>query len=135
MHDSWVDQARLPENSDEPVLPLINDPSPPFWVVGHNHWDMRTVNIEGNQCLSCHRISMELIESFALNGWEINEHMPPEDPSSLTEDYQELLDCWTNGPENTPGCDWIIPPAGDCEGGVVHDDYPYKLDLEQHPEQ
>ncbi len=87
---------------------------------------MRTIRIEGNGCLRCHRIGMKTLEEFMGDGWDPNEHMPPRNPGSLSNDFQELLECWTNGPENTPGCDWVIPPAGNCEGQVVGDDYPYK---------
>ena len=52
--------------------------------------------------------------------------MPPHDPGGLKEDFQQLLEAWKNGPENTPDCDWIIPPAGDCESRVVGDDYRHK---------
>ena len=57
--------------------------------------------------------------------------MPPHEPGSLTTHFEELLACWTNGPENTPGCDWVIPPAGDCPSQVVGDDYPYKRRFNQ----
>ena len=40
------------------------------------------------------------------------------------EDYAELIDCAKNGPENTPGCDWVVPPGGACDGGVVGPDCP-----------
>ena len=54
------------------------------------------------------------------------------EPGSLAKDYQARLSCWTNGPEGTPGCDWIVPPGGACEGGVVGDEYPYKTDKRAH---
>ena len=57
--------------------------------------------------------------------------MPPNDPGSLSVDLRQLLDCWVNGPENTPGCDWIVPPAGDSMGRVVGDEYPYKNKFNQ----
>ncbi len=50
--------------------------------------------------------------------------MPKHDPGSLAEDYAELIDCAKNGPENTPGCDWVVPPGGACDGGVVGPDCP-----------
>ena len=45
--------------------------------------------------------------------------MPPYQPGALSEDYNELIQCWINGPENVEGCDWIIPPGGDCESQVL----------------
>ena len=49
----------------------------------------------------------------------INDFMPPYQPGALSEDYNELIQCWINGPENVEGCDWIIPPGGDCESQVL----------------
>jgi hypothetical protein len=69
---------------------------------------------------------MKTVEEFMGDGWHPNEHMPPRNPGSLASDFEELLECWTNTPENTSGCDWVIPPAGTCEGRVVGDDYPHK---------
>ena len=124
IRNPWLEGARLPEDVDEPVVPAL-DAASPYYVVGGADWDMRTIHIEGNACLSCHRIGMETDRDFAANGFDSNTYMPPGSPGSLSDDYQELLDCWTNGPENTPGCDWVVPPAGDCEGGVVDDSYPH----------
>ena len=59
-------------------------------------------------------------------GWDPNEHMPPYDPGSLKEDLAELLIAWDQGPDNTPGAEWIIPPARGEDRKVVGDDYPYK---------
>ena len=88
-------------------------------MIGGGDWDMRTIHIEGNECLGCHRIGMKTVEEFMGDHWHPAHHMPPRDPGSLTEHFEELLACWRNGPENTPGCDWIIPPAGDCPSQVV----------------
>ena len=128
IHNDFVDSARMPDDPDEPVLPIINAPNAPYWPIAHNDWDLRTVYIEGNACLACHRINMGLIELFERNHWDVNEHMPPQNPGSMAEDYEALLDCWTNGPENTPGCYWVIPPGGECDGGIVDEDYPFATD-------
>ena len=101
-----------------PVLPTVGAHSP-YYVVGGADWDMRTIHIEGNACLTCHRIGMEIDQTFMENGFDVNTYMPPYAPGSMSEDYQALLDCWLNGPEATDGCAWIIPPAGDCAGGIV----------------
>jgi hypothetical protein len=124
IRNPWLDGARLPENPNEPVLPSAGAASP-YYVVGGGDWDMRTIHIEGNACLGCHRIGMEIDQVFLANGFDVNAYMPPHAPGSLKADYQALLTCWLQGPENTPGCDWIIPPAGDCKGGVVGPDYPH----------
>ena len=47
-------------------------------------------------------------ENFeALGHVMINDFMPYQ-PGALSEDYNELIQCWINGPENVEGCDWII---------------------------
>ena len=124
IRNPWLDAARLPERPTEPVLPTL-DARSPYYVVGGAAWDMRTIHIEGNACLSCHRIGMEIDQIFMDNGFNVNTYMPPSAPGSMMDDYQALLECWSQGPESTPGCEWVIPPAGDCEGGTVGVDYPY----------
>ncbi len=129
VHNPFIDAARLPSDTTQPVVPRISrNPGSdvPFYVIGGSDWDMRTIHIEGNGCLRCHRIGMKTLEEFMGDGWHPDEYMPPRNPGSLSEDFQELLECWTSTPENTPGCDWVIPPAGTCESRVVGDDYPYK---------
>lgn len=134
VHSSFVDSARLP-GKDEPVIPEIAERSRdpefdlPYYVIGGEGWDMRTIHIEGNKCLKCHRIGMNTLELYLghdIGGWHPNNHMPPKDPGSMSEDFQQLLDCWRNTPEETPGCDWVVPPAGDALGHVVGDNYPYQ---------
>ncbi len=108
------------------MVPKFTSPDAPYYVIGASNWDMRTIHIEGNGCLERHRIGMKTVEEFIGDGWHPDQHMPPHDPGGLNEDFQQLLEAWKNGPENTPDCDWIIPPAGDCESRVVGDDYPHK---------
>ena len=124
IRNPWLDGARLPDNPDEPVLPTL-DAQSPYYVVGGSNWDMRTIHIEENGCLSCHRIGMEIERIFANNGFEVNTYMPPGAPGSMQADFDALLNCWQKGPENTAGCEWVIPPAGDCRGGIVGSDYPH----------
>lgn len=139
IHSSFIDSAKMP-GTDEPVIPEIADRSRnmefdlPYYVIGGESWDMRTIHIEGNKCLKCHRIGMSTVDLYKfhkIGGWDPNDHMPPNNPVSLSEDLQELLDCWENGPKNTPGCDWITPPAGDALGRVVGDEYPYKASFNE----
>lgn len=130
VHNDFIDAAKMP-GTDEPVVPVIVERSRnlefdlPYYVIGGENWDMRTIHIEGNKCLDCHRIGMPTLEFFMASGWDPNDHMPPKNPDSLSEDFQALLECWENSPEETPGCDWVIPPAGDALGRVVGDDYPH----------
>ena len=123
IHDPWIDQAKLPNDSLQTVVPKLASPDLLYFAVGGygSQWDNRSIHIEGNQCLSCHRSNMILAyENFeALGHVMINDFMPPYQPGSLSNDYEELIQCWISGPENTDGCDWIIPPGGDCEGQVL----------------
>ena len=103
----------------------------PYYVIGGENWDMRTIHIADNGCIECHRIGMGTAKLFIGHGWDPNKHMTPKSPGSLSEDWKALLECWENGPENTPGCEWVIPPTGDSLGRVVGDDYPYKAAFNQ----
>ena len=123
IHDPWIDQAKLPNDTSQSVVPELATPDLPYFAVGGygSEWDNRSIDIQGNQCLSCHRSNMILAyENFeALGHVMINDFMPPHDPGSLAEDYNELIECWINGPENTDGCDWVIPPGGNCESQIL----------------
>ena len=130
VHNPYIDSARLPSDPEQPVIPRNRGSDEefeiPYYIIGASDWDMRTIHIEGNKCLKCHRIGMKTVEEFIGDRWNPNDHMPPQNPGSLSEHFQELVDCWEAGPDETPGCDWIIPPAGDTLGQVVGDEYPYK---------
>lgn len=123
----FITAARVP-GTGEPVIPIL-DASSPYYVMGGHDWDMRTIDIEGNACLGCHRMGMATIdEAFAAGGYDVNDHMPPDDPGSLADDYAALVDAWTVGPENHPDARWVIPPAcGTGDGNqVVGDRYPFR---------
>jgi hypothetical protein len=122
--NSFVNAAKIP-GTDKPVVPALDRDSP-YYVIGGENWDMRTMHIKGNACFNCHRIGMGTLTMFMENGWDPNKHMPPHDPGSLAEDLRELLDAWQNGPENVAGAQWIIPPARGNDRQVVGDDYPYQ---------
>ena len=124
VHHPWVDQARLPSNPEEPMLPVLTADSP-YYVVGGSDWDMRTIHIEDNACLDCHRIGMETDMLYRYNGLNADDWMPAHHPGSLSADYAELLECWEAGPENTSGCIWWYPPGGGCEGREAGADFPF----------
>ncbi len=127
--DSFINAAKIP-GTEKNVVPILNQDSP-YYVIGGENWDMRTIHIEGNGCFDCHRVGMSTVELFMGNGWDPNEHMPPFDPGSLEEDFRELLAAWIKGPEQVPGAEWIIPPARGQGRQVVGDDYPYKAEFNQ----
>ena len=133
IHDPFMDSARDPDDPGRPVMPEITGRDVPYYVVGGSGWDMRTIHIEGNRCLGCHSAPMEISQIFEAAQLEVNSFMPPHAPGSMADDYQELVDCWLAGPENTPGCDWVVPSAQGREGGVVGDDYPHKSDYFNQP--
>ena len=134
IHNPFIDGAKL-AGSNRPVVPQVagrkSKANTPYWVIGASNWDMRTIHIEGNECLGCHRIGMKTLEEFIGDHWHPDDHMPPRDPGSLRADFAELRECWINGPENTPGCEWIIPPADNCPSQVVDATYPFAARFNQ----
>ena len=123
IHDPWIDQAKLPTDTSQTIVPELASPNLPYFAVGGygSQWDNRSIHIEGNQCLTCHRSNMILAyETFdALGHVMVNEFMPPYQPGFLSGDYNELIQCWINGPENTDNCNWIIPPGGNCGNQIL----------------
>jgi hypothetical protein len=116
IHSPWIDGARLPEDPSQPVLPVLATATSPYWVVGGPDWDLRTPHIKGNICTSCHRLGMRTHDLFkAAHKININEIMPPYDPGSEADDFAALQACWEDGPENTPGCEWVNPPGAYCD--------------------
>ena len=85
IHNSFIDAATMP-GTDDPVVPRIRTRDRdmrtdlPYHVLGGENWDMRTIHIEGNGCLDCHRIGMGTAMLFMRYGWHPNEHMPPKNP-------------------------------------------------------
>jgi hypothetical protein len=129
IHNPFIDAAKLRSHPSQTVVPRLTGPDFPYYLIGGSDWDMRTIHIEGNSCLSCHRMGMKTVEEFMGDGWHPNDHMPPHSPGSQSQDFEELLACWNDGPENTPGCDWRIPAADQCKSQLVGDDYPFKANF------
>jgi hypothetical protein len=127
--NSFINAAKIP-GTNETVIPIL-DQKAPYYVIGGENWDMRTIHIEDNACFDCHRVGMSTMELFMSNGWDPNQHMPPHDPGSLKDDLRELLDAWRKGPENVPGAEWIIPPARGEERRIVGADYPFKAEFNE----
>lgn len=134
IHNSFIDAAKMPDTG-RPVVPVVRtrdmdfETELPYYVIGGEEWDMRTIYIEGNQCVGCHRIGMGTLNLFMQARWNPHEEMPPGRPGKYRDDYEELVDCWTNTPEKTLDCDWIIPPRDSTPGQIVGDDYPFKADF------
>ncbi len=120
----FINAAKIP-GTGETVVPIL-DRNAPYFVIGGDHWDMRTIHIPGNKCLDCHRAGMSTMDIFMLNGWDPNKHMPPQDPGSLEADLKVLLEAWQKGPASVAGAEWIIPAARGEASKVVGDDYPHK---------
>ena len=127
--NSFINAAKIP-GTNKTVVPKLDEDSP-YYVIGGENWDMRTIHIEDNACFDCHRVGMKTIELFMNAGWEPNKHMPPRKPGSLAGGFRELLDAWKKGPENVERAEWIIPPARGKDRQVVGDDYPYKAAFNQ----
>ena len=125
--NDFINSAKIP-GTNNPIIPHLNGNSP-FYVIGGEDWDMRTIHIEENACFSCHRIGMGTLEVFNNDGYDVNQHMPPYNPGSLSDSYAELVNAWLNGPDNTPNAEWIVPPACEQPAQIVGNDYPYKADF------
>jgi hypothetical protein len=121
VHTPYIDGARLESDTSQPVIPNITGPNTPYFLVGEafesrvaSEGGLVTLHIDGNNCVSCHRFIDPA--TFGFQGGpqlDANETMPPYDPGSLSQDYQDLLECSENGPGNTPGCDWVAVPGED----------------------
>ena len=131
IHNPWISGARWPEDPSQPVIPEIHGPDSPYWVVGGGAWNMRTVHIEDNGCVGCHRASVGIASLFELRGISVNDFMPPHAPGTMSKDYNELLECFEQGASATSGCEWMIPPAGDDPGGITKTNYKGQSFLKQ----
>ena len=120
----FINAAKIP-GTTENVVPILDQDSP-YYVIGGERWDMRTLHIEGNKCFECHRVGMSTLSMFVENGWQPNKHMPPRDPGSLAGDLEQLLKAWRDGPGSVSGASWVIPPASGRKRQVVGDEYPHK---------
>ena len=122
--NDFINAAKMP-GTDENVVPILDEGSP-FYVIGGQNWDMRTVHIPDNRCLECHRVGLSTMSMFMENGWDPNAHMPPKDPGSLAADAAQLLKVLRDGPASVEGAHWVVPPAKGRPAESVGDDYPHK---------
>jgi len=125
----FINAAKIPGTTQN-VVPILDQDSP-YYVIGGENWDMRTLHIEGNRCLDCHRVGMSTLSMFMENGWKPNEHMPPRDPGSLADDLDRLLAAWKQGPTRANGALWMLPPAKGKAREIVGNDYPNKARFNQ----
>lgn len=121
--NSFINAAKIP-GTKETVVPILDQKSP-YFVIGGQNWDMRTLHIESNKCFDCHRVGMSTMSMFMENGWSPNQHMPPDAPGSMSRDVEQLLETWRKGPASAMNAKWVIPPVAGKENQVVGDDYPY----------
>lgn len=120
----FINAAKIP-GTNENVVPIL-DQNAPYYVIGGQNWDMRTLHIEGNKCFECHRVGLSTMAMFMENGWQPNEHMPPQAPGSLAKDLEQLLETWNKGVASAQDAKWVIPPAKGKEREIVGEDYPHK---------
>ena len=109
IHDPWIDGARLPGDPTQPVIPELGGANAPYFVVGGDDWDRRTVHIDGNGCTACHR-APDPARFLSYGPHDVNDFMPPNAPGSMADDYAAIRACYDAGPDATPGCDWVEPP-------------------------
>ena len=122
--NDFINAAKMP-GTNENVVPILDEGSP-FYVIGGENWDMRTVHIPDNRCLECHRVGLSTMSMFMENGWDPNAHMPPNDPGSLAADAAQLIKVLREGPASVEGATWVVPPARGNPAQTVGDDYPHK---------
>ncbi len=122
--NDFINAAKMP-GTDENVVPILDQESP-YYVIGGENWDMRTIHIPGNGCFECHRVGLSTMSMFMENGWDPNAHMPPKDPGSLAVDAAQLLKVLREGPASVEGARWVVPPAKGRPAATVGDDYPHQ---------
>jgi len=64
----FINAAKIP-GTNENVVPIL-DQNAPYYVIGGQNWDMRTLHIEGNKCFECHRVGLSTMAMFMENGWQ-----------------------------------------------------------------
>ena len=121
--NSFINAAKLP-GTHQSVVPVLDQKSP-FYVIGGENWDMRTIHIEGNGCFNCHRVGMSTMEMFSSTGWDANQHMPPQNPGSMKQDLDNLVKVWRAGPDGKSAY-WVVPPLRKDATRRVGNEYPYK---------
>ena len=93
IHSRWIVGAKMPNNPNEAVLPEVAIPNSKYCVIGNefSNWDLKHIDIPGNNCLSCHRLSNINAWNFENNtDWDL--YMPPNNPGSMSIDYQFIKD-------------------------------------------
>ena len=93
IHSRWIVGAKMPNNPNEAVLPEVATPNSKYCVIGieFSNWDLKHIDIPGNNCLSCHRLSNINAWNFENNtDWDL--YMPPNNPGSMSTDYQFIKD-------------------------------------------
>ena len=113
IHSRWIAGAKMPNDPNQPVLPEVATPNGKYCVIGSefSSWELKHIDLPGNNCLSCHRLSNINAWNFENNtDWDL--HMPPGNPGSMSDDYQSIKDYIQNlGPfkiddngANVPNC-------------------------------
>ena len=68
IHDPWIDNAKLPTDTSQSVVPKFeyDGIDLPYFAVGGygSRFSNASIHIEGNNCLSCHRSSVELAHNI-----------------------------------------------------------------------
>lgn len=83
----------MPTNPNEAVLPDVATPHSKYCVIGNefSSWELNHIDLPGNNCLACHRLSNINAWNFANNtDWDL--HMTPGNPGSMSSDYQAIKD-------------------------------------------
>ena len=107
IHTPYVDAARSPQDPSQPAVPQVAAVANPYFVVGDAFakWKFDYVEFDQNKCTSCHR--MPDFRRFTFSSKvDFNAHMPPLAPGSMKADFDAVMACLTQGPDQAPGCRW-----------------------------
>ena len=78
LHSRWVVGARMPIDPSQPVLPEVTSHSSKYCDIGEEFtvWELKQIDLPGNNCLNCHRLSNINAWNFENNtDWIL--YMPP----------------------------------------------------------
>lgn len=114
IHSRWVAGAKMANGTNEPILPEVATSQSKYCVIGSefSNWELVHIDLTGNNCLSCHRLSNINAWNYENNtDWDL--YMPPGNPGSMSTDYQSIKDYLQNlgafeiDPNGTdvPNCD------------------------------
>jgi hypothetical protein len=107
IHTPFIDAARRPDDPGRPMVPEIASPTSLYYMPDEAFasWTFDHVEFDNNACTSCHRMP-DFLRFTQWSHADYNAHMPPLAPGSMKQDFDAVMTCLTQGPDQTPGCHW-----------------------------